>query len=167
MRHALLVIAIVLALRVPYLNHPIQGDDVYYLVSAQHAQIDPAHPLRAKFAFEGQMVSMQGHPHGPFNAWYLGALTALFGDIKEVPFHAAYLPFSLIAALSALSLARRFTPHPLTRQQPRNRRPPARLLAARHGPLHRQPPVSRHRPARPRRPHGVPVRRPHPHPLSL
>ncbi len=114
MRHALLVIAIVLALRVPYLNHPIQGDDVYYLVSAQHAQIDPAHPLRAKFAFEGQMVSMQGHPHGPFNAWYLGALTALFGDIKEVPFHAAYLPFSLIAALSALSLARRFTPHPLT-----------------------------------------------------
>ena len=114
MRHALLVIALVLALRVPYLNHPIQGDDVYYLVSAQHAQIDPAHPLRARFAFEGQMVSMQGHPHGPFNAWYLGALLALFGDIKEVPFHAAYLPFSLIAALSALSLARRFSPHPLT-----------------------------------------------------
>jgi hypothetical protein len=114
MRHALLVIALVLALRVPYLDHPIQGDDAYYLLGAQHAQIDPLHPLHVRFSFEGQMVSMQGHTHGPFNAWYLGALLALCGDIDEIPFHAAYIPFSLIAALSALSLARRFTPHPLT-----------------------------------------------------
>ena len=113
MRHALLVIAIVLSLRVPYLHHPIQGDDAYYLLSAQHAQIEPIHPLHVRFAFEGQMVSMQGHTHGPFNAWYLGALLALVGDVKELPFHAAYIPFSLIAALSALILARRFTPHPL------------------------------------------------------
>ena len=35
------------------------------------------------------------------------------GDIREVPFHAAYILFSLIAALAMWSLARRFSPHPL------------------------------------------------------
>lgn len=114
MRQALLVVLTVLALRLPYLSHPIQGDDIYYLAGAQHALIDPLHPNHAQYAFQGEMVSMQGHPHPPFNAWFLGGVLALVGDIKEVPFHAAYVFFSLVAALSALSLARRFTDHPLT-----------------------------------------------------
>ena len=40
-------------------------------------------------------------------------LLAVCGDIHEVPFHAAYIVFSLIAALRMWSLARRFSPHPL------------------------------------------------------
>ncbi len=35
------------------------------------------------------------------------------GDMREVPFHAAYIVFSLIAALAMWSLARRFSPQPL------------------------------------------------------
>jgi len=108
-RQALIVIAFVLALRLPFLTQPIQGDDVYYLYGAQHAQIEPLHPKHTSYAFQGTVVSMQGHPHPPFNAWYLGGLLAIFGDVYEVPFHAAYIPFSLIAALSSLSIARRFT----------------------------------------------------------
>ena len=110
---ALVVIAVVLLIRLPFLNQAIQGDDVYYLAGAQHAQIDPLHPNHARYVFGGDEVSMRGHPHPPLNAWCLAGLLALFGDIREVPFHAAYIVFSLIAALSMWSLARRFSPHPL------------------------------------------------------
>ncbi len=104
----------VLVLRLPFLNQAIQGDDVYYLYGAEHAQIDPLHPLHARYVFLGQIVDMRGHPHPPLNSWYLGLLLATFKDVHEIPFHAAYILFSLIAAFSALSLAHRFSPYPLT-----------------------------------------------------
>lgn len=107
------VLAVVLLIRLPFLNQAIQGDDVYYLAQAEHAQIDPLHPNHGHYVFLGDPVDMRGFPHPPFNAWFLAALLAVAGDIHEVPFHAAYILFSLIAALSMWSLARRFSPHPL------------------------------------------------------
>ena len=112
-RDLLIVALFVLALRLPFLNQAIQGDDVYYLAEAQHAQIEPLHPKHVEYAFLGHLVDMRGQPHPPLNAWYLALLLALAKDVSEIPFHAAYIFFSLIAALSALSLARRFSPHPL------------------------------------------------------
>jgi hypothetical protein len=109
----LLVLAVILLLRAPFLNQAIQGDDVYYLAGAEHAQIDPSHPIDVRYVFEGDLVDMEGHPHPPLNAWFLGLLLALFGDIREAPFHAAYILFSVVAAVSMWSLARRFSPHPL------------------------------------------------------
>ncbi len=113
MRDALLIVLFVLLLRLPFLNQAIQGDDVNYLAAAQYAQIDPAHPGHVRFVFQGTPVTMQGHPHPPGNAWFQAALLAIRRDIREPEFHAAYILFSLIAAFSCLSLARRFTPHPL------------------------------------------------------
>ena len=112
-RDLLIVALFVFALRLPFLNQAIQGDDVYYLAEAQHAQIEPLHPKHVEYAFMGRMVDMRGQPHPPLNAWYLALLIALSKDISEIPFHAAYILFSLMAAFSALSLARRFSPHPL------------------------------------------------------
>jgi hypothetical protein len=40
-------------------------------------------------------------------------LLALTGDVREVPFHAAFIVFSLIAAFAMWSLARRFSERPL------------------------------------------------------
>jgi hypothetical protein len=97
-------------LRVPLWNQPVQGDDVYYFAGAEHAQIDPAHPGHTSYVFLGDEVDMRGHPHPPLNAWILGAILAIFGDIREVPFHAVYTLFSLIAAMAMLALARRFVP---------------------------------------------------------
>ena len=108
-----LICCFVLLLRLPFLNQAIQGDDVYYLAAAQHAQIEPLHPNHAVIVFLGQEVSLRGHPHPPLNGWILGALLALVGDIREVPFHAAYVLFSLIAALAMWSLARRFSERPM------------------------------------------------------
>ena len=109
----LLALAVVLLLRAPFLNQAIQGDDVYYLAGAEHAQIEPAHPTHVHYVFQGELVDMEGHSHPPLNAWFLGLLLAIVGDIREVPFHAAYILFSLIAAAAMWSLARRFSPHPL------------------------------------------------------
>lgn len=109
-RQALFIAALVILLRLPFLNEAVQGDDVYYLYGAQRAQVDPLHPLHTHYALLGEMVDMRGHPHGPLNAWVLGGLLAVFGEVREVPFHAAYMVFSLMAALAMLALARRFVP---------------------------------------------------------
>ena len=111
-RGFIFVIAAVLALRLPFLNQAIQGDDVFYLAGAKHSQIEPLHPKNVEFPLSGKMVSMQGHTHPPFNVWYLGLILWLVGDVKEPVFHLAYIPFSLMAALSCYALARRWTPRP-------------------------------------------------------
>jgi hypothetical protein len=100
-------------MRLPFLTQPIQGDDPYYLFGAQHALVDPAHPSHARYIFQGEVVDMRGHPHPPLNAWILAGLLAIFGDVYEVPFHAAYLVFSVISAIGMWSLARRFADWPL------------------------------------------------------
>jgi hypothetical protein len=109
----LLVAALVLALRLPFLNQAVQGDDIYYLAGAEHSLIDPAHPNHARYFFQGSLVDMRGHPHPPLDAWFLGLLLAITGDVKEPVFHAWYIVFSLIAALSMYWLSRRFTAKPL------------------------------------------------------
>lgn len=110
---AALVFAVLL-LRLPFLSHPIQGDDYYYLAGAMRAQIDPLHPTHGRYVFLGEMVDMRGHPHPPLNMWVLGALLAIFGDVREVPFHAAYAFFSLAAVLAVWWLARQFSAPPVT-----------------------------------------------------
>jgi 4-amino-4-deoxy-L-arabinose transferase-like glycosyltransferase len=109
---ALLIVAIVFLLRLPFLSQAIQGDDPYYLYGAEHAQIDPLHPHHARYIFQGDLVDMRGFPHPPLNAWILAALLAVFGSVSEVPFHFAYILWSVIAALAMWSLARRFCDKP-------------------------------------------------------
>ena len=108
-----LLLLLVILLRAPFLDQAVQGDDIYYLAGAQHAQIDPLHPTHTRYVFLGDLVDMRGHPHPPLNAWILGALLWAIGDVNEVAFHAAYILFSLIAVASMWMLARRFSPQPV------------------------------------------------------
>ncbi|MCP5115840.1 MAG: hypothetical protein GY953_33860, partial [bacterium] len=89
-----IVLLVVVALRLPFLNQAVQGDDYNYLAGAMHAQVDPLHPTHGKYVFLGRMVDMRGHPHPPLNMWALAGLLALMGDVEEAPFHAAYIVFS-------------------------------------------------------------------------
>lgn len=111
--NALIIALAVLALRLPFLNQAIQGDDFYYLKGAEHALIDPLHPSHARYVFEGVVVDMRGHPHPPLNSWILAALLALFKSEREIPLHAVYIVFSLLAALSAYAIAHRFSNRPV------------------------------------------------------
>ena len=84
-----LLLAVILLIRLPFLKQAIQGDDVYYLAAAEHAQIDPLDPNHVDYVFSGNRVDLRGFPHPPLNAWFLGLLLAVAGDIREAPFHAA------------------------------------------------------------------------------
>src|SRR3954447_12344016 len=108
-----IALALVLLIRIPFLNQAVQGDDHTYIAEAAHAQVDPLHPLHFKIVFLGEEIDLRGHPHPPLNAWTLAALIAVFGEVQEVPFHAAYIVWSLIAVTAMWSLARRFSAHPL------------------------------------------------------
>lgn len=92
---------------------PVQGDDVYYLAQAEHAQIDPLHPSNVRYVFQGDEVDMRGHSHPPFNAWFLGLLLAIWKDVYVGRFHLIYLAFSVISIVSVWSIAKRYTPHPM------------------------------------------------------
>ena len=105
----LIIVAVAILMRLPFLNQAVAGDDVYFLYGAEHALTDPLHPLHAQFAFRGQVVDMRGHTHGPVDPWILSALIVIFGSVREVPFHLVYILFSLIAALAAWSIASRFS----------------------------------------------------------
>ncbi len=107
------LLALTIALRLPFLTEAIQGDDHIYLTEAAHAQLEPLHPKHVAYVFRGESVDLRGQPHPPLNGWILAGLLAIFGDVREVPYHAAYIAFSLIAAASMWSLARRFSPHPV------------------------------------------------------
>jgi hypothetical protein len=108
----LVILVVAIATRLIFLEHPIQGDDYYYLASAMYGQTDPAHPGHAQYVFQGKDVDMRGHPHPPLNAWILTLILAIAGDISEVTMHAWYLVFSLMVAISMRALALRYTPHP-------------------------------------------------------
>jgi len=112
-KRLLLCLGLVLAIRLPFLNQAIQGDDHIYLTEAQHTLIDPLHPNDVKYVFMGDEVDLRGHSHPPGNAWPLAGLILAFGDVREVPFHAAYIVFSLIAVWAMWSLACRFAERPL------------------------------------------------------
>jgi Dolichyl-phosphate-mannose-protein mannosyltransferase len=111
-KEALAIVALVLALRLPFLHQAIQGDDLYYLYGAEHAQIETLHPDHAKYLFQGDLVEMRGNSHPPLNSWILAALLWAMGDVREVPFHLVYSIFSIAAALAMFSLARRFCEKP-------------------------------------------------------
>lgn len=108
-----LVLGLVLLIRLPFLEQAVQGDDDIYITEAAHAQIEPLHAANVKYVFRGDTVDLRGHSHPPLNAWPLALLVAVFGDVNEIAFHAAYIIFSLIAVGSMWSLAKRFSPHPV------------------------------------------------------
>jgi hypothetical protein len=109
----LLILGLVLLLRFPFLNQAVQGDDPVYLTEASHTLIEPLHPDHVGYVFRGRTVDLRGLTHPPLNGWMLAGLLAVFGRVEEVPFHLAYLAFSLIAAAAMWSLARRFSADPL------------------------------------------------------
>ncbi len=106
------LLAFAILIRLPFLNQAFQLDDASYLTGAEYVQKDPAHPWRASYVFLGERFDMSGHPHPPLNVWALGLVRAALGEVHEIPFHAAYVLWTLLAAAAAYSLARRFSARP-------------------------------------------------------
>ncbi len=111
--HLAILTAVVVLLRLPFINQAVGGDDVYYLAAAYHALIDPLHPNHTTYVFEGREVTFQGYPHPPGNAAFLAVLLAICKDVIEPVFHFACIGFSLVAVYGMYALARRFSKAPL------------------------------------------------------
>ena len=112
-RDLLILLALVALMRLPFLDEAVQGDDVYYLLIAENARVDPRHPMQMGFRLQGETVWAAGHTRPPGNAYLLAGLLTAFGGVHEVGFHAVYAVFSLLTLAGAYFLARRFTDHPL------------------------------------------------------
>jgi hypothetical protein len=112
-RDLLILFALTVAVRAPFLDEAVQGDDVYYLLIAENARVDPWHPVQMGFRLQGETVWAAGHTRPPGNAYLLAALLAAFDGVREEAFHAVYAMFSLLALVGAYFLARRFTERPL------------------------------------------------------
>lgn len=108
-RDLVLLTLLVLAIRLPFAGQPIQGDDVYYLLIAENARVDPAHAMQFGFRLQGETVWAAGHTRPPGNAYFLAGLLTLLGGAPEIPLHLAYAGFSLLAVFAMYFLARRFT----------------------------------------------------------
>jgi 4-amino-4-deoxy-L-arabinose transferase-like glycosyltransferase len=109
----LILLALVALARLPFLDEAVQGDDVYYLLIAENARVDPWHPMQMGFRLQGEAVWAAGHTRPPGNAYLLAALLGVFGGMRETGFHAVYAAFSLLALIGCYFLARRFTDRPL------------------------------------------------------
>jgi len=112
-RELLLLAAFTVLLHVPFLNQPVQGDEVTYLDVAREVLRQPLTPLNFQYVFQGHLVDAAGHPHPPLNAYLLALAWVLRGQFSVVFFHAFYLLFALGISFAAYALAARFTSQPL------------------------------------------------------
>ncbi len=78
----MLLAGFTLLLHLPFLNQPVQGDEVNYLDIAQQVLSHPLTPLDFRYVFQGQVVDMSGHPHPPLNAYFLALLWVLHGRFE-------------------------------------------------------------------------------------
>ena len=87
-RDLILLAAFTLLLHAPFLNQPVQGDEVTYLDIARHVLQQPLRPLNFQYVFLGHLVNAAGHPHPPLNAYLLALAWILRGHFSVVFFHA-------------------------------------------------------------------------------
>jgi len=112
-RELIWLLLLAAVLRLIFINQAFQLDDPDYLAAARYVAVNPWHPSWASYVFQGELVDMRGHPHPPFNGWFLGLALKLTGSEVEIPLHAIYMLFTLLAVASMYWLARRFTERPV------------------------------------------------------
>ena len=113
LRNVGLIIALTVALHLPFLRQGIHLDDVAFLDIASNIAKSPLFPLDMPYVFTGKHVSMWGHTHPPLNSYLIAAVMFLSGGTaSEVVLHSVYLLFPLLATVSFYFLAKRFVQTP-------------------------------------------------------
>lgn len=115
MRDLLLLAMAVLLLTLPFINQPFHLDDRDFLNFARISIEQPKKLVLEEYTYLGYSYPMTEipDPHGPLLTMYLSVMLRLGSGNNEALFHAAYLVFPLIGAVSMYFLARRFTRRPL------------------------------------------------------
>ena len=98
------------------MNQAVQGDDVYYIAAAEHAQIDPLHPNHVHYLFEGRDVDFQRISASAAKRVVFGRVDRhLRGGARGSLSMLAYIVFSLIGGALHVCVSSRvaFHPHPV------------------------------------------------------
>jgi hypothetical protein len=107
-----LLLLVVGGLTLPFLGKAFHIDDTYYVRVTENILADPLDPFAGEINWSDRPTSIfrnAGNP--PLLNYYLAPFAAISGS-SEIALHAAMIPFTLLLAVSVLSLARRFTPCP-------------------------------------------------------
>ena len=105
--------ALVLLFSLPFINQAFHWDDRDYIEFTQVQARDITQVHLTDYSYRGHFIRGLRNPHAPLLTTYLSLLLRSGAQVSEPLFHAAYLVFPLIAALSMYALSRRFTRHPL------------------------------------------------------
>ncbi len=109
----LAVIIAVLVLTVPFINQPFNQDDRDFVAFARAAASGLPGLVIHNYTYDGRFIKNYHDPHGPVLPTYLGMYLKTGARESEALFHALYLIFPLIGAVSMYFLGRRFTCRPL------------------------------------------------------
>ena len=109
-----LLVAVTLALHLPFVTQAFEIDDVLYLNIARNVSRQPLFPLDLPYVYLGQQVTMWGHTHPPLNSYLIAAVLFFTRGVpSEIILHAVYLFFPVLATVSFYFLARRFVDVPV------------------------------------------------------
>ncbi|MFA5809503.1 MAG: glycosyltransferase family 39 protein [Thermoleophilia bacterium] len=113
LRDVLILTALVLLFCLPFINQAFHWDDRDYIEFTQVQARDITQFHLSDYSYRGHFIRQFRNPHAPLLTTYLSLLLRTGAQVSEPLFHAAYLVFPLVAALSMYALSRRFTRHPL------------------------------------------------------
>ena len=103
----LALIALVLAVHLPFLDQAYHIDDRIYLDVARNIYEKPLYPYDFDALYEGFVApDAASHSHLPFTSYYLALVQLAGGQESEWVAHLAFLIFPLLAALAFYELAR-------------------------------------------------------------
>jgi 4-amino-4-deoxy-L-arabinose transferase-like glycosyltransferase len=113
-RPYLVLLLLVAAVSLPFLNQAFHIDDRIYLEVAENILSRPLHPYDYQPIFEGfQAEDAASHSHLPLTSYYLALVRLVTGSEREWIFHLAFIIFPVLAAWAMYDLARRFVQQPL------------------------------------------------------
>lgn len=107
-----LVVVLVLAFLLPFVNKAFHIDDTLVIYPARQILKSPMRPFDFEVNWYGEPQSMWELTNPPFVFYYLAPIVSLFGE-KESMLHISYLIFAVVAGISMYWLGKYFTKSPL------------------------------------------------------
>ena len=118
------MLALVVATNVPFWGKAFHVDDAFFIAIAKNVRDHPLRPFAGAVALDDtdQRVfarlgrapnTFETLSHPPLVPYAVAAASAV-GGLREIPIHAAFVVFPVIAAVFQYRLARRFIPAPLS-----------------------------------------------------
>jgi len=104
-----IILLLVMAITLPFSAKPLHIDDAIFWDFARVNESAPFQLHIPDYRLMGEEVAQWRDTHPPLDALYMSVLMRITGSEAEQPLHLGFVIFPLIAAVSMLLLARRFT----------------------------------------------------------